>query len=282
MSLVRRQSSAHADPSSQGAREEESSFRLEAILDRYDSSRSTSTAELRRAFLVALCDRPRKLEDRYARFLAEAVEVADLVDLAKESPSRVVGFCESVYASRFATEEMAERVETQVGVLLSGALHELEEAGRYEEMLRLLRYAPPSQALGGVELRRLRNKAHLYEMSRVRRNRRYLFGYLLSQVLLVGIVFPLLFIYAENGVIQKRIEEATSVELPHDKGHQYLSYSDGLYWSLITAGSIGYGDITPRTEIGRAIAAILGIMGVITAGVIAGLILSWVTPRFPG
>lgn len=265
-----------------GKPEGASSLRLDAILERYDKSRSREAAELRRVFLVALCDRLRKLEDRHARFLAEEVEVADFVDLAKESPSCVVGFCESVYASRFATDEMAERVESQVGVLLSGALHQLEESGRFEEMLRLLRYAPPSRAVGGVELRRLRNKAHLYEMGRVRRNRRYLFGYLLSQVLLVGMVFPLLFIYAENGVIQKHIEEATNVELPHDKGHQYLSYSDGLYWSLITAGSIGYGDITPRTEIGRAIAAILGTMGVITAGVIAGLILTWVTPRFPG
>jgi Ion channel len=66
----------------------------------------------------------------------------------------------------------------------------------------------------------------------------------------IGFVFPLLFINA-----------------------------DGLYWSLITAGSIGYGDITPVTHIGTIIAATLGIMGVITIGVIAGLILNWITPR---
>jgi voltage-gated potassium channel len=52
-----------------------------------------------------------------------------------------------------------------------------------------------------------------------------------------------------------------------------------LVWSLITAASIGYGDVTPHTGIGKGIAAALGIMGVITVGVIAGLILNWISPR---
>lgn len=115
-------------------------------------------------------------------------------------------------------------------------------------------------------------------MRRVRRSRRWLYSYLVLQVILIVLIFPLLFMYAENGALQQRIEDATKLDMPEEE-RQFLSYTDGLYWSLITAGSIGYGDITPRTGMGRAIAAILGVMGVITVGVIAGLILSWMTPR---
>ena len=68
------------------------------------------------------------------------------------------------------------------------------------------------------------------------------------------------------------------VDLPKE-GRRFFSYADGLYWSLITAASIGYGDITPQTSVSRVIAATLGIMGVITIGVIAGLILNWITAR---
>lgn len=105
-----------------------------------------------------------------------------------------------------------------------------------------------------------------------------MYGYLLLQTLLILVIFPLLFINAENGKLQDQIENATKVELPEEQRRTF-SYLDGLYWSLITAASIGYGDITPRTSVGRIIAAILGMSGVITVGVIAGLILNWITPR---
>jgi hypothetical protein len=77
-------------------------------------------------------------------------------------------------------------------------------------------------------------------------------------------VFPYLFINAENGVIQRQVEELANVELG-DEGYRLFSYADGLYWSVITAGSIGYGDITPYTTTGKIMAGLLGTMGVITA-----------------
>jgi voltage-gated potassium channel Kch len=112
----------------------------------------------------------------------------------------------------------------------------------------------------------------------VQRKRRILYGYLILQAILVLIVFPLLFIHYENGEIARAIEKAANVDLPPES-RQYLSYADGLYWSIITAASIGYGDVTPVTQGGKIIAALLGTMGVLTVGVIAGLILNWITPR---
>jgi Ion channel len=43
--------------------------------------------------------------------------------------------------------------------------------------------------------------------------------------------------------------------------------------------AIGYGDITPVTGLGKLLAGTLGILGVLTTGVIAGLILNWLSER---
>lgn len=132
--------------------------------------------------------------------------------------------------------------------------------------------------LGDTELRRLRHIAYSYEKRRVRRHRRWLYAYLVVQALLVTVVFPYLFINAENGNIQRQVEQITDIELG-DEGYQLFNFSDGLYWSVITAASVGYGDISPVTTTGRILAGILGTLGVVTVGVVAGLILQWITPR---
>lgn len=148
-----------------------------------------------------------------------------------------------------------------------------DQRGEMEDVFRLLQLAPASLHMSEADMLRLHHRATLYERRRVRHRRRWLYGYLLLQIVLVGAVFPWLFINAENGRFQQQVEDMTDVR------GQYLSYADGLYWSLITAASIGYGDVTPKTGAGRAIAAIHGVMGVITVGVVAGLVIRWVTPR---
>ena len=92
------------------------------------------------------------------------------------------------------------------------------------------------------------------------------------------VVFPFLFINAENGALQRQVEKLADVEIG-DEGYRLFTYTDGVYWAVITAASIGYGDITPMTTTGKFIAAILGTLGVVTVGVIAGLVLKWITPR---
>ena len=46
------------------------------------------------------------------------------------------------------------------------------------------------------------------------------------------------------------------------------SYTDGLWWALVTITTVGYGDITPPTSIGRLVASALMFLGL---GLIASL-----------
>ena len=96
-------------------------------------------------------------------------------------------------------------------------------------------------------------------------------------LLIVG-VFPMLFIAAESGVLQQQLAATIGTALPPEPRREF-SYWEGLYWSLITAASIDYGDIAPLTSLGMFSAVTLGVLGVITVGVMAGLILNWIAQR---
>jgi hypothetical protein len=238
---------------------------LEQLIDLYATlppHDDGAAREVRRAFLLTLEDVPQILaEERVSRFLAEHIEPEDFADFPWHAPDAVIAYCDMLYSFRFRSDAMAAHVHVLEQNLLRYALQQYEQRGAYEQMFQLLRLAPASPALTDIELKRLRNRTYLYEMRRVRRNRRWLYGYLIVQVVLIVLVFPLLFIAAENGTLQRLLEVGTQVDLPREASRSF-SYTEGLYWSLITAASIGYGDITPQTSIGKGIAAALGIMGV--------------------
>jgi voltage-gated potassium channel len=52
-----------------------------------------------------------------------------------------------------------------------------------------------------------------------------------------------------------------------------ISIGQALYFSFITALTVGYGDITPATGLGRVIAVLLAIIGVITSGIVVAVAL---------
>jgi len=47
-------------------------------------------------------------------------------------------------------------------------------------------------------------------------------------------------------------------------------FSDALWWSLVTLSTVGYGDLTPATPLGRGVAATLMIFGIGVFGYVAG------------
>ena len=256
---------------------------LSELLNAYDLIETEDeelARQIRQIFVQTMEHSPELIAgDQFTHFLIDKIEIEDFTDLTWDAPHEVLSFWENLHSFRIHKAATADHLREQISHLLKTALQQFERKGEFEKMFQLIRLAPFSIGSTDPELIRLNNRAYFYEMRRARRNRRWLFVYLIVQVFLVVGVFPFLFINAENGRIQKEIEQVTDVELPEDPGRQYLGYGDGLYWSLITAASIGYGDITPRTRVGKIIAAILGVMGVVTIGVIAGLILQWITPR---
>jgi voltage-gated potassium channel len=52
-----------------------------------------------------------------------------------------------------------------------------------------------------------------------------------------------------------------------------LSRTDGLYFTVTTFATVGYGDITPRTELARSLVTIQMLVGLIAVGVIAKVLL---------
>ena len=51
----------------------------------------------------------------------------------------------------------------------------------------------------------------------------------------------------------------------------FTSIPRGLYWSIVTLTTVGYGDVTPQTGFGQALAALLMIMGYALIAVPTGL-----------
>lgn len=256
---------------------------VEDLIERYKQTEKPVDKEtarkLRHEFVRAIRDDPELLKQlKFSSFLAKVIEPGDLAVIEWGSPDDMVLFGESLYLSRVDDEQIAHQLNQHASFLLHCALNQYEKEGKMEKVFRHLRIAPSYLLRQDEELKRLLNRAKAYEIRRVRRSRRYLYGYLVVQAVLILFIFPYLFINAENGKLQKQVEQLADVELG-DEGYQLITYQEGMYWAVITAGSIGYGDITPTTTTGRLIAGVLGIMGVITVGILAGLVLDWISPR---
>jgi voltage-gated potassium channel len=51
----------------------------------------------------------------------------------------------------------------------------------------------------------------------------------------------------------------------------FTSIPRGLYWSIVTLTTVGYGDVTPQTGFGQALAAMLMVLGYALIAVPTGL-----------
>ncbi len=55
---------------------------------------------------------------------------------------------------------------------------------------------------------------------------------------------------------------------------------DGLYWSFITATTVGYGDIRPMKKISKTLSVFIALVGMMFTGIIIAITLSTVEVAF--
>ena len=69
---------------------------------------------------------------------------------------------------------------------------------------------------------------------------------------------------------------ATYITVDGQQAHAFsepLSRTDGLYFTVTTFATVGFGDIAPRTELARILVTIQMLVGLVTVGVIAKVVL---------
>ena len=64
----------------------------------------------------------------------------------------------------------------------------------------------------------------------------------------------------------------SSVAISYAEGMNFL---DALWWSFVTATTVGYGDISPSSGLGRIIAAILMLVGIGSIGMLTGTVATY-------
>jgi voltage-gated potassium channel len=66
-------------------------------------------------------------------------------------------------------------------------------------------------------------------------------------------------------------------ELPHNE--QFSTFMDGLWWSIVTFSTTGYGDKVPVTFAGRMIAVLTIMVGIGGTSLLSGALASWLVDR---
>lgn len=65
----------------------------------------------------------------------------------------------------------------------------------------------------------------------------------------------------------------------HEPGSRITTFGDAVWWSITTVTTVGYGDLSPVTGVGRVIAVLLMIGGISLVGIVTATLASWIIQR---
>ncbi|MGO8873227.1 MAG: ion transporter [Acidimicrobiales bacterium] len=71
------------------------------------------------------------------------------------------------------------------------------------------------------------------------------------------------------------IASAVAYHAEHATNPEFANYGDSLWWGIVTMTTVGYGDIVPKTSVGRWAAVMIMLTGVAVIGVLAGSLASF-------
>ncbi len=83
---------------------------------------------------------------------------------------------------------------------------------------------------------------------------------------LLTLLMLLFFVVSTGGIAGDVLEEAQNENIKN--------VFDAFYWSLITVSTVGYGDISPVTHIGRVISMMLIVVGIVMISFATSVIVS--------
>lgn len=59
----------------------------------------------------------------------------------------------------------------------------------------------------------------------------------------------------------------------------FESYSDALWWAVVTSTTVGYGDLSPETPVARGVAVVVMLFGIGTVGLLTASIANYFNRR---
>lgn len=65
----------------------------------------------------------------------------------------------------------------------------------------------------------------------------------------------------------------------YQPGAKITTFDDALWWAITTVTTVGYGDLSPVTGVGRVIAVVLMLGGISLVGVVTATVASWIVQR---
>ncbi|SFV53730.1 Potassium voltage-gated channel subfamily KQT; possible potassium channel, VIC family [hydrothermal vent metagenome] len=88
---------------------------------------------------------------------------------------------------------------------------------------------------------------------------------------LLTLLFLLLFIVFTSGIAMYILEA--------EKNQSINTLFDGIYWAIVTISTVGYGDISPVTDVGRAISILIIVSGIAMISFVTSVIVSAFSER---
>ena len=144
------------------------------------------------------------------------------------------------------------------------------------DLLSLLpTFAPADQSLKVARILKVMGALRAFKLIRHSKSIRMLFNAVRNQrvPLIVSLVLAAIYIVA-CATVMFNVEPET-----------YDSFLDALYWSVISLTTVGYGDITPTTAVGRIVAMLSALAGVaiiaFPSGIIAAGMISELNTKDP-
>ncbi|GAB3657059.1 potassium channel family protein [Glycomyces tarimensis] len=85
-----------------------------------------------------------------------------------------------------------------------------------------------------------------------------------------------------TGVTMMILFVSSLAVLDAERGHegaQITTFGDAVWWSVVSASTVGYGDLVPQTTTGRIISTILMFAAIGLVGLVSGSLASWFVDR---